>query len=91
VRGRSKWIAAADIDDAFLARGWEEAEAEAGGPNGETHLLSYVESLDSGWTATQVWGFQLVSGERRYARNIVIAKEDKRVEFRLVYDWSATA
>ena len=75
------------IDDAFLARGWLEGDDEKAGPAGETHILSFVQSLDNGWTATQVWGFQEVSGERRYTRNIVIAKGSERVEIRLVYDY----
>lgn len=89
VRGRSTWASAADVaaDDAFLAAGWEEGEAERAGPAGETHVASYVESLDNGWVARQVWGFQIVEGERRYARNIVVTKGDKRVEVRLVYDY----
>ncbi|KAL1869313.1 hypothetical protein VTK73DRAFT_3180 [Phialemonium thermophilum] len=87
VRGRSRWIAASEIDDAFLAGGWLEGEEERGGPDGQTHILSYVESLDNGWTATQIWGFQTVDGERRYCRNIVVAKGSERVEMRLVYDY----
>jgi hypothetical protein len=46
-----------------------------------------VESLDNGWTATQIWGFKVVEGERKYVRNVVIAKEGERVELQLVYDW----
>lgn len=87
VRGQSKWVSAADIGDEFLASGWLEDEAEKAGPGGETHIWSHVESLDNGWTATQVWGFQTVDGERRYARNVVVAKGDKKVEFKLVYDY----
>jgi hypothetical protein len=87
VQGQSKFIATTDIEDAYLAQGWLESDEEKGGPNGETHVLSHVESTESGWTATQIWGFQIVAGERRYCRNIVIAKGAERVEFRLVYDW----
>lgn len=89
VRGQSKWIAPADIQDPHLAGAgaWLEGEAEAGGPNGETHVLSHVESVDNGWTATQIWGFQLVEGERKYVRHIVITKGTGRVELKLVYDF----
>ncbi|KAK2068715.1 hypothetical protein P8C59_003343 [Phyllachora maydis] len=92
VRGRSRWVAAADVEDAFLARGWlleGEDEGEPAGPAGETRrlLLSVAESLDNGWVATQVWGFQRLEGERRYARNVVVVKGDERVECRLVYDF----
>ncbi|KAK3335397.1 hypothetical protein B0T19DRAFT_470670 [Cercophora scortea] len=87
VRGQTKWIATADIADKFLAEGWLEGADEAGGPNGETHVLSHVESLDNGWTATQTWGFQLVDGVRKYVRHVVVAKGTQRAELTLVYDY----
>lgn len=80
VKGRTGWVASKDeITDEYLKKGWEQAQTE--------FVVGYVESLDRGWTATQVWGFQEVNGERRYARNIVVAKGDERVEMRLVYDF----
>lgn len=80
VKGRTGWVASkGEIADEFLREGWEDSQAE--------FVVGYVESLDRGWTATQVWGFQEVNGERRYARNIVVAKGDERVEMRLVYDF----
>ncbi|KAI1465683.1 uncharacterized protein F4812DRAFT_437105 [Daldinia caldariorum] len=75
------------VEDAFVARDWLEGEEEKGGPEGETHILNHVESLDAGWTALQVWGFQNVGGERRYVRNVVVAKDGKFVNFKMVYDW----
>jgi len=88
VRGQSKWMTPADIQDPYLAsKDWLEGDAEKGGPNGETHVLSHVESVDNGWTATQIWGFQLVNGERKHTRLIVIAKGTERVELKLVYDF----
>ncbi|KAK0733938.1 hypothetical protein B0T26DRAFT_632739 [Lasiosphaeria miniovina] len=87
VRGQSKWIALPNIDDAFLAEGWLEGDEEKTGPGGESHVLSHVESVDNGWTATQIWGFKLVEGVRKYARNIVVAKGTERAELKLVYDY----
>ncbi|KAK4192792.1 hypothetical protein QBC35DRAFT_483397 [Podospora australis] len=87
VKGQSKFIAASDISDAHLKQGWLEGAEEATGPNGETHILSHVESYDAGWTATQIWGFQLVDGVRKHVRNIVVAKGSERVELKLVYDF----
>lgn len=83
VKGRTKWVAnTAEIgDDAFLKSNW----ATDGEP--DEHIFAYVESLDKGWTATQVWGFQVVNGERRYARNVVVAKGTERVEMRMIYDF----
>jgi len=88
VRGRSRWVATpADVEDTHLAAGWLAGEAEAKGPKGELLIESYVESLDSDWIATQIWGFQTIDGERRYARNVLVTKGDERVEIRLVYDY----
>jgi hypothetical protein len=80
VRGRSWFAKLAEIEDDFLKKGWEEGTEEV--------VVSYVESVGNGWTATQVWGFQVVDGVRRYCRNIVVAKGSERVEMRLVYDYS---
>lgn len=80
VKGRTGWVPSKEaIADEFLQKGWEPGQAE--------FVVGYVESLDRGWTARQVWGFQEVNGERRHARNIVVAKGDERVEMRLVYDF----
>jgi len=87
VRGQSSWIAAADIDDPYLRDRWEEGDAEKVGPGGESHIRSYVESVSDGWTALQIWGFQVVNGARMYCRNIVVAKGSERVQMRLVYSY----
>ena len=89
VKGQTRWVNGEDVEDAFLKSGWLEGEDEKKGPNGETHVLSHVESYTDGWTATQVWGFKTIEGERRHVRNVVIAKPEKgeRVELQLVYDY----
>ncbi|KAJ5777850.1 hypothetical protein N7520_001096 [Penicillium odoratum] len=48
-------------------------------------VQSYVMNQDSGWTAEQVWGFELVDGERRYTRRVAVAKGSQYVLGRLVY------
>lgn len=87
IRGRSRWATVDDVDDPWLAKDWLEGDEEKSGPNGETHLLNIAESVDKGWTATQVWGFQMVDGVRRYCRHVVVAKGSKREELKLVYDY----
>jgi hypothetical protein len=89
VTGQSKWIKAEEITDAYLKTGWEEGPTEATGPNGESHIMSYVESNDNGWTATQIWGFATFDGLRRHTRLIIVEKNGERVTVRLVYDYSA--
>ncbi|KAK8203923.1 hypothetical protein IWZ01DRAFT_486352 [Phyllosticta capitalensis] len=75
-----------DEDVAFMKEGeWDESVTAKGGEVVE----SWVESVDKGWMAWQIWGFELVDGVRRYVRHVVVrgkgGKGVKRV--RLVYDW----
>lgn len=81
VKGKNRWIKIADVEDKFLKTGWSQ-ETE----DGEA-IQSYTASINNGWTADQVWGFQNVNGERRYVRLVVVVKGDKRIERKLVYDW----
>ncbi|KAL8288553.1 hypothetical protein RB597_000603 [Gaeumannomyces tritici] len=87
VSGRSRLLRRAEVADEYLKRGWIEEEGGEGGEEAE-HIESKAESVDNGWVALQVWGFQLIGGERRYARNIMVTKGAERVEMRLVYDWA---
>ncbi|KAF7548159.1 hypothetical protein G7046_g8771 [Stylonectria norvegica] len=81
VKGRTVWVRLADVEDAFLKRDWlTEGEPDE-------FVLSHVESQSNGWTATQIWGFQLVGGERKYVRHVLVVKGDKRVESKFVYDF----
>lgn len=89
VKGQSRWIDIAEVDDAFLKAGFLEGDEEKGGPNGEKHILSHVENEERGWTASQIWGFKIVEGVRKYVRNVVVSKGAERVEIQLVYDWVA--
>lgn len=81
VKGRTTWVSVEDIEDAFLKKNWL-VEGE-----GKTLIKSHVESKDSNWTATQVWGFQEVEGQRKYARHVVVVKGNERAEVRFVYDF----
>jgi hypothetical protein len=81
VRGQSRWVTLDEIDDAHLKKGWLVE-----GDN--KFVYSLAESQDNGWTATQIWGFKMVEGERRHCRNLLVKKGDKRVEISFVYDWS---
>ena len=86
VKGKSEWIGLGDLDDDFLKKGWIKEEGKEGEED-KFLILSYVESLDAGWVATEVWGFQEHEGKRRYARNILVTKGDQRAEARLFYDF----
>ncbi|KAI1361265.1 hypothetical protein F5Y08DRAFT_342862 [Xylaria arbuscula] len=78
---REKWVDPAQ--PGFLAEDWLP---EHSGEEGEKLVLNHVVA-DGGWFATQAWGFQDVGGERRYVRNVVVAKGDKFVSFKMIYDF----
>ncbi|KAF4585792.1 LCCL domain-containing protein [Ophiocordyceps camponoti-floridani] len=82
VEGRSHWIQLDDVDDEFLKEGWVFADGED-----KTLLRAIGVNKTAGWTATQTWGFQMINGERRYCRNVVIEKGEERVNLRVVYDY----
>lgn len=79
VRGKSRFVKLSEIEDEFLKTGWEDPEA--------TYFLSEAENPSKGWQAWQIWGFQQVNGERRYCRNAIVTKKDKKETLRLVYDY----
>jgi hypothetical protein len=50
----------------------------------QNHVLSVG---GAGWQCEQVWGFEVVGGERRYARRVVVWNGPKSVRTRIVYDY----
>ncbi|KAI0818304.1 hypothetical protein GGR55DRAFT_674138 [Xylaria sp. FL0064] len=103
VEGKSKYISSAELtalvsadgearkegwaDSDFLALDWlPENPGEGEGGEGGLFVLNHVVA-DAGWRATQVWGFQEIGGERRYVRNVVVAKEGKFETFKMIYDF----
>ena len=53
----------------------------------DEHVQSYVESVDGGWTAEQIWGFETIKEKKYYTRRVVVRKGDKFERVRLVYDY----
>ncbi|POS82757.1 hypothetical protein EPUL_006254 [Erysiphe pulchra] len=103
IKGRTRWIhldaikeplPEEDYEDTpedikFLTEGWIEDESENGGPNGERHIDSFVRNESVGWTARQIWGFQMIEGARYYVRHIVVKKGSKVHQVKLIYDWKS--
>jgi len=82
VFGQSRWVKLADVDDdEFLKNGWDDLIGE--------HVQSYVESHDNGWTANQIWGFEVVQGTRYHVRHVVVRKGDDWKQARLVYNFQS--
>lgn len=80
IRGKSRQIKLADLEDAYLKSGWEEGT--------EDLLQFYTEHLDKAGVVTQqIVGFMVVDGVRRQARQVLVTSGDDRLEIRLVYDY----
>lgn len=82
VKGRSRWVKLADVEDEYLRTDWssEMNDIEA--------IESYTESDGRGWIADQTWGFEEIGGGRRYVRHVVVTKGKERKAIKLVYDWA---
>lgn len=52
-------------------------------------LHSFVVNKDpnGGWSAEQVWGFEIIDGQRYHTRRVVVAKDGEFQMARLVYDF----
>ncbi|KKY19321.1 hypothetical protein UCDDS831_g05526 [Diplodia seriata] len=89
VRGRTRRVKLADVPDdddgRWMKEGWEPTFLEEG-----EAIETYVENKDKGWTANQFWGFELVDGERRYVRHVIVKDKSgsKVLRIKLVYDWA---
>ena len=66
-------------DDDFLKTGFDDMEGK--------HIQAEAESDGNGWTADQVWGFDVIDGKRYYVRHVVVRKGDDWKLARLVYDY----
>lgn len=80
---RGEILADGSPSEGFLV----DDEGEEYGEGEGLYLQSWVVNLDSGWTAEQIWGFEIVNGERRYARRVAVVKDGKYELARLVYSY----
>ncbi|KAI1809435.1 hypothetical protein GGS20DRAFT_571977 [Poronia punctata] len=89
IRGQTKFVSTEEIAIVLAEKSLPGLEHLAADWIAEekNHVFNHVRSVADGWTATQVWGFQIVGGERRYVRNVVVAKGDESQKFKMVYDF----
>ncbi|KAI4173063.1 MAG: hypothetical protein LQ343_003173 [Gyalolechia ehrenbergii] len=53
VKGKSRWVKLKDVDDDdYLKTGYDDLEGE--------HVQAWTEGKKGGWTANQVWGFEII-------------------------------
>ncbi|KAJ5971961.1 uncharacterized protein N7479_001879 [Penicillium vulpinum] len=74
-----KFLTGETLIDGSKSEGFLAEEGEG------AFLQSWVVNSESGWTAEQVWGFEIIDGERRHTRRVVISKGGKVASARLVY------
>ncbi|KAK3111568.1 hypothetical protein LTR53_013054 [Teratosphaeriaceae sp. CCFEE 6253] len=83
VKGRARIVKIDKLDDEddYLKQGWSQDCLDEG------VIESINESITSPWTATQVFGFAEVDGQRRQIRRLVCRKGEQVERARQVYDW----
>jgi len=65
VRGKTRFVNISEVHDSFLSQGWDQAFLDES--NGEV-IHAYVESVGAKgdqWSAEQVWGFEVIEGQRK--------------------------
>lgn len=62
--------------------------SESEGFTGEEFMQSFVKA-ELGWTAEQVWGFEIIDGKRFHTRRVVVVRGNKIEMTRLVYSFIA--
>ncbi|CCX30157.1 hypothetical protein FPQ18DRAFT_315313 [Pyronema domesticum] len=84
VVGKTKRCKVEEVEDEYLKTGWETAMVEEG------VIDSYVVNKEVDWVAHQIWGFEIINGEKRYVRHVRFEKKGnnaKVITRKLVYDY----
>lgn len=86
VTGRTRYVKLEEVEDEYLKQGWDEASLSAA--NREV-LQSFVDSVGKtpNWTVEQIWGFEVVDGQKRHTRRVIAKRGKEEHKIRLVYDW----
>lgn len=83
IEGRSRWTTQSEAKNAGAEGDWPEQDS-----NGKL-IQATGKKPDGAWTATHLWGFEQVSGQRRHTRRVkVVDKDGKELSVRMVYDFS---
>ena len=86
VNGRSRYVNLDEVETEYLKQGWDKQFLAEG--DGQV-VQVFVDSIgkNPNWTAEQVWGFEIVDGQKRHTRRIVVKRGKEEHKLRLVYDW----
>lgn len=52
------------------------------------HIWTAVTNERSGMRGEQVWGFELIDGNRYHVNRMVMKKGNERLAMRVVFDWA---
>jgi len=85
VLGRSSRIPADELKEEWLKDGWTEDTLAH--PLINAWGTSNTEKSGLTWTADQTWGFQIITGEKRYARDLYFFTPQEEIKIRFVYDY----
>ncbi|KDR85848.1 hypothetical protein GALMADRAFT_132491 [Galerina marginata CBS 339.88] len=87
-RRLSKTQLDAEIGDEarFLKEGWTEDSLERGVV--QSYVWSDTPKSGTKWIGNQIWGMEVINGERRYVRHLKFTgPNDEDIETRLIYDY----
>jgi len=81
--GWSKRVKPEDIEEPWLADGWEKDMIKEG------LVESFVANKENDWTAHQTWGFEIINGDKRYVRHLYFKcpKRGNVIKNKLIYDY----
>jgi hypothetical protein len=82
IEGRSRWTSQEEAKASGRSGDWQDADSEG-------KLIEAVgKKPDGAWTATHLWGFEDVGGERRHTRRVhVVDKHGNELNVRMIYDF----
>ncbi|KAI5242055.1 hypothetical protein E4T43_05023 [Aureobasidium subglaciale] len=86
VTGRSRFVKLDEIEHDYLKQGWDEKFLAEGDREVFQTIVDSVGKKPN-WTADQVWGFEVVDGQKRHTRRIIVKRGKEEHKLRLVYDW----
>ncbi|KAJ5217194.1 hypothetical protein N7468_010202 [Penicillium chermesinum] len=83
-----KFLRGETLIDGSASQGFEiDAVGDEFGEGEGLFLQNFVDNEESKWTAEQIWGFEIINGERRHTRRVAVTKNGKVEIARLVYSY----
>jgi hypothetical protein len=86
VDGRSRWV---NVEEGRKSGIVEQGEGDWIEGDSEEKLIQAEGKKPNGeWEAAHLWGFEIVNGERRHTRRVLVKNnKDEKLKVRMVYDY----